>query len=79
VERKVYSLLKYGFRVAFISKVMERRCLVFDRSFSDLNCIDVEIDRSVYLLLESGLSRTMKRVKYVLDNVRPDMVIAINP
>lgn len=79
VEREIYTLLKHGFKVTFIGKVMGRQCLVFDRSFSNFNCINIEFNWSAYLLLEPGLSRTVRRIKQVLNDVRPDVVIAINP
>ncbi|RLG83518.1 MAG: hypothetical protein DRO40_04305 [Thermoprotei archaeon] len=79
VEREIHTLLKHGFKVTFIGKVKEKPCLVFDRSFSNFNCVDVEFDWSTYLLLEPGLSRTVKRIKHVLNDVRPEVVVAINP
>ena len=79
VEKEIYTLIKHGFDVTFIGKVREQPCLVFRRRIDNFRCVNVEFDRFTYSLLEPSLSKTLKRVQRVISDIKPEVVIAINP
>lgn len=79
VEREIYTLIKYNFKVTFIGRIKKQPCLVLGRKFDDFDCIDMKFDRLTFSLLEPSLSRTIKKVRHMLNNIKSDVVIAINP
>jgi len=78
VEREVYLLLNNGFKVSFIGRV-GGECSVFSGKYEDFQCIEYGFNNLALNLIEPYLTREAVRLKRVLDHVKPDVVLAINP
>ena len=79
VEREAFTLIKHGYKVTFIGKINKQPCLILGEKSHNFNCVNVEFHRLAYSLLEPGLSKTVNKVQRVLNSIKPDIVIAVNP
>ena len=81
IEREIWTLTRRGFEVVYLGARKKGYCSIFGKQSPRLTCIELKgVRRSLAVnIVEPFASRYAAKLRRLLSNLRPDVVLAINP